>query len=106
MIAGNSWTGGTWDVECRRRPDKEVTMSPRDVVTGAFSYTGRSIARDLIARGRDVTTLSNHAPSDAGNIDVFPLKFDDPDSLKRALDGADTLYNTYWVRFVRRDTTF
>lgn len=37
---------------------------------------------------------------------MHALRFDDPDALTRALEGADTLYNTYWVRFVRGDATF
>jgi NAD(P)-dependent dehydrogenase (short-subunit alcohol dehydrogenase family) len=32
----------------------------QDVVTGAFSYTGRYIAQKLLARGRRVVTLTNH----------------------------------------------
>jgi uncharacterized protein YbjT (DUF2867 family) len=83
-------------------------MSMRDVVTGAFSYTGRHVARRLLEKGRTVGTLTNHARPNllAGPIDVHPLRFEDPDSLARALAGADTLYNTYWVRFARGGTTF
>jgi len=80
---------------------------PTDVVTGAFSYTGRYIARDLMAQGRAVRTLTNHAPpGDPSPIEVHPLRFDDAELLKRALDGADTLYSTYWVRFVHGDRSF
>jgi NADH dehydrogenase len=32
---------------------------------------------------------------------VRPLDFDDPIGLAQSLDGATTLYNTYWVRFAR-----
>lgn len=78
-----------------------------DAVTGAFSYTGSHIARLLLARGRRVRTLTNHAPAIIpGGIEVFGLRFDDPDELKRALDGTDTLYNTYWVRFVHGTSSF
>jgi len=78
-----------------------------DVVTGAFSYTGRHIAEALLARGRRVRTLTRRpAPSHAlaGRVDVAPLAFDD--SLVESLRGANTLYNTYWVRFERGQTTF
>ena len=83
-------------------------MSDLDVVTGAFSYTGRHIAEALLARGRRVRTLSRR-PADpshalAGSIEVAPLQFDE--SLVPSLEGADTLYNTYWVRFERGTTTF
>jgi len=78
-----------------------------DVVTGAFSYTGRHIAEALLARGRRIRTLTRHPdPSHplAPQVEVAPLRFDE--SLAESLDGADTLYNTYWVRFERGWTTF
>ena len=83
-------------------------MSELDVVTGAFSYTGRHVAEALLARGRRVRTLSRR-PADpshplARSVERAPLAFDG--SLLRSLDGADTLYNTYWVRFERGRTTF
>ncbi len=72
-----------------------------DVVTGAFSYSGGAIARQLQAVGRRVRTLTGHPEraSDASGIDVRPLDFDDPAALVESLAGATTLYNTYWVRF-------
>ena len=76
-----------------------------DVVTGAFSYSGAAIARELERSGRRVRTLTGHperARSDSG-IDVRPLDFDDPKGLTASLEGAITLYNTYWVRFPRGD---
>jgi NADH dehydrogenase len=73
-----------------------------DVVTGAFSFTGRFIARRLITQERRVKTLTNH-PQRAGTEDitaeVAPLQFSDRDALVASLRGADVLYNTYWVRF-------
>jgi NADH dehydrogenase len=36
---------------------------------------------------------------------VAPLNFDDPGELTRSLEGADVLYNTYWIRFPRGGTT-
>jgi uncharacterized protein YbjT (DUF2867 family) len=79
-----------------------------DVVTGAFSFTGRHIAEALLARGRRVRTLTRQ-PADpahplSGRVEVAPLAFDE--SLLESLDGVDTLYNTYWVRFERAATTF
>ena len=79
-----------------------------DVVTGAFSYTGAGIARLLLRQGRRVRTLTSH-PSRSGadaKVEVHPFRFDDPDALSRSLAGANCLYNTYWVRFARGDTTF
>jgi NADH dehydrogenase len=74
-----------------------------DVVTGAFSYSGRSIARASVGRGRQVRTLTGHpdrAPLDSA-IEVRSLDFDDQLGLVESLRGATTLYNTYWVRFAR-----
>jgi uncharacterized protein YbjT (DUF2867 family) len=78
-----------------------------DVVTGAFSYTGRHIAEALLARGRRVRTLTRRpAPTHplADRVETAPLVFDE--SLVESLRGAETLYNTYWVRFERGQTTF
>ena len=72
-----------------------------DVVTGAFSYSGAAIARELGRSGRRVRTLTGHpgrADPDTA-IDVRPLDFDDLVGLTSSLEGATTLYNTYWVRF-------
>lgn len=78
-------------------------------VTGAFGYSGKAIAELLLARGDRVRTLTNspNRPHEFGSrIDVFPLTFDDPGALARALDGCDVLINTYWVRFNHRLFTF
>ncbi|HSP08850.1 MAG TPA: NAD(P)H-binding protein [Candidatus Dormibacteraeota bacterium] len=73
-----------------------------DVVTGAFGFTGRFIARRLLAQERRVRTLTNH-PQRPGaediKVDVAPLQFTDRAALVESLRGADVLYNTYWVRF-------
>lgn len=77
---------------------------PIDVVTGGFSYSGRFVAADLLERGRGVRTLTNHPkPEDplAARIPAQPLNFEDDAALVTALTGADTLYNTYWVRAPR-----
>ena len=77
-----------------------------DVVTGAFSYSGRAIAAKLLERGRAVRTLTGHPRPDASTpIDVRPFDFADMPALVRDLEGATTLYNTYWVRFAHGPTT-
>ena len=80
-----------------------------DVVTGAFSYSGAAIAREVQASGRRVRTLTGHPgrvpKTPAGTaIEVRPLDFADPAGLTESLRGARTLYNTYWVRFARGET--
>ena len=75
-----------------------------DVVTGAFSYSGRAIASALLQSGRRVRTMTGHpgrAP-DHSPLEVRPLDFDNPLGLVESLEGATTLYNTYWVRFAHQ----
>jgi uncharacterized protein YbjT (DUF2867 family) len=78
------------------------------VVTGAFGYSGRYIARRLLAAGKQVHTLTNsperHNPF-GDSVTVHPYNFDRPEELARSLEGAAVLYNTYWVRFDHRDFT-
>lgn len=74
------------------------------VVTGALSYTGRAVARELRARGLALRTLTNRrvplAPLDGTpRIEARPLQFEDPSALEDALRGARLLVNTYWVRY-------
>lgn len=78
-----------------------------DVVTGAFSYSGSAIARDLAERGHRVRTLTGHPDrAPAGTpIEVRALDFADEHRLTKSLTGADTLYNTYWVRFAHGTVT-
>ena len=79
------------------------------VVTGAFSYTGRYVAHRLIEGGVEVRTLTRSLdrqdPFD-GSVKAYPLDFSDPDGLCRSMEGANVLYNTYWIRFGRGRTTF
>jgi len=78
----------------------------RAVVTGAFSYTGAAVARELIERGWSVHTLTNRRPpEDVADITAAPLRFD-ADHLARELDGADLFVNTYWVRLPARGQNF
>jgi NADH dehydrogenase len=72
------------------------------VVTGAYGFSGRAIAARLLDRGHTVRTLTNSPdrPHPFGDrIRVYPMDFTDPRALESALDGADVLHNTYWVRF-------
>ena len=73
----------------------------RVFVTGATGFIGIPVARELIAAGHEVRTLTGHpGHAPAGSlIEARPLDFADADGLERHLRGAHTLYNTYWVRF-------
>src|SRR6266704_2113247 len=80
-----------------------------NVITGAFSYTGKYITRRLLAMGKQVRTLTGHPdnPNPFGEqVCVYPFNFDNPAALVKSLEGATTLYNTYWIRFARGSVTF
>jgi nucleoside-diphosphate-sugar epimerase len=76
-------------------------------VTGAFSYSGKYIARRLLDRGEDVITLTGHPnrpdPFD-GKVKAYPLDFDEA-GMAGSLQGVDVLVNTYWVRFDKEENT-
>lgn len=80
-----------------------------DVVTGAFGYIGKYIARRLLDSGREVRTITTHTnkPNPFGQrVQAFLYNFDDPARLTESLSGCDTLYNTYWIRFPHDGQTF
>jgi uncharacterized protein YbjT (DUF2867 family) len=81
--------------------------SELDVVTGAFSYTGSYIAERLVEEGRMVRTLTRRPRPEQGSshVEVVPYHWES-DALVRALEGAGTLYNTYWIRLARGQTSF
>ncbi|MDZ4826250.1 MAG: hypothetical protein SGJ13_07265, partial [Actinomycetota bacterium] len=73
-----------------------------DVVTGALSSTGRYLTERLVAQRGTVRTLTYHPdrPNPFGaDLEMARYRFDDPVALAKSLEGARTLYNTYWVRF-------
>jgi NADH dehydrogenase len=78
-------------------------------ITGAFGYSGLHLARLLVAHGERVRNLTGHPgrpdPFD-GRVEVVPFRFDDPASMREMLADVRVLYNTYWVRFDRRASTF
>jgi NADH dehydrogenase len=77
-------------------------------VTGAFSYSGKYITRRLLERGEEVITLTGHPnrpdPFD-GQVEAYPLDFEDEAGLVNSLKGVHTFYNTYWVRFDKGENT-
>lgn len=80
-----------------------------DLVTGAFSYTGRVIARRLLDVGRQARTLTGHPDrSDPfeGRVEAMPYTFDQPERLVQAMAAVTTFYNTYWVRFEHKGAAY
>ena len=79
------------------------------VVTGAFSYTGRYVARRLLDQGVRVRTLTRNPDTEdpfGGLVEAAPLDFSDPDGLCRSMHGAGVFYNTYWIRYAHGRVTF
>jgi len=80
-----------------------------NVVTGAFSHTGKYITRRLLSMGERVKTLTGHPNREnpfGDQVSAYPFNFDNPSQLVESLQGATTLYNTYWIRFPHRWGTF
>ena len=76
-------------------------------VTGAFSYSGKYIAKRLLERGEEVITLTGHPNRPdpfGGKVKAYPLDFEEA-SLTDSLQGVEVLVNTYWVRFDKGENT-
>ncbi|MEW5818578.1 MAG: NmrA family NAD(P)-binding protein [Cyanobacteriota bacterium] len=79
------------------------------IVTGAFGYTGRYIARELINRNIKVITLSNalNRPDYFnGSVKKIEFSFDNHELLVNIMKQGSVLYNTYWVRFNCKEFNF
>jgi uncharacterized protein YbjT (DUF2867 family) len=71
-------------------------------VTGAFGYSGKYIARNLLDKGHRVITLTSSIDRQdpfEGQVKAYPFNFEEPEKLEATLKGVSVLYNTYWVRF-------
>lgn len=80
-----------------------------NVVTGAYGYIGRTIARYLLDRGERVRTVTTHPQKPdpfEGQVEAFHYDFDRPERLTSHLEGAKTLFNTYWIRFEHGGLTY
>ena len=80
-----------------------------NVVTGGLSYIGKYITRRLVANERQVRILTGHLnrPNPFGNqVSILPINFDNDQELIKNLQGVETLYNTYWVRFDHGNVSF
>lgn len=82
---------------------------PLHIVTGAFGYIGRHIAATLLEGGERVRTVTTHPQKPdpfAGRVEAYHYDFDRPERLVEHLQGARTLFNTYWIRFEHGGLTF
>ncbi len=73
-------------------------------VTGAWSYLGRHVTRVLLTQGQTVRSLTSRVvPTNdpfKGAVATHALTWKLP-AMTQALQGVDTLYNTFWVRHTR-----
>jgi NADH dehydrogenase len=63
----------------------------------------------LLSTGVPVKTITRrpNRPNPFGDrVTVAPFNFDKPEELAGSLEGAEVLYNTYWIRFARGRVTF
>lgn len=88
---------------------RDADLEKLNMVTGAFSYTGKYITGRLLSIGERVRTITGHPDREnpfGDEVEVFPYSFDKPAELVGSLREVDTLYNTYWVRFSYGETSF
>lgn len=86
-----------------------VTSGEVNVVTGAFSHTGKYITQQLLSKGEGVRTLTRNPDRKSpfgDQVPASPFNFDRPSDIIESLKGATTFYNTYWVRFPYGESTF
>ncbi len=85
-----------------------MRQAPLHTVTGATGYTGRHIAKKLLERGDRVQSITGHPDREnpfGERVPLHPFDFDRPERLAETLRGADTLFNTYWIRVNHRGRT-
>jgi len=78
-----------------------MTDDDLHVVTGAFGFSGKYIARTLLDAGYRVRTITDsyeRTNSFGGKISAYPFNFKRPEKLVMTLRGASVLYNNYWIR--------
>ncbi len=88
-------------------PDRSAAR--RVAVTGAFGFTGRALATQLLDARYEVVTLTRRSGEGdplAKRVTIRPFDSSRPAELVSALAGVETLFNTFWLRFPRGSATF
>ncbi len=87
-------------------------MTNLNLVTGANGHLGNNLVRALLARGETVRASvrnpSNRVPFEGLDCEIVQADLTDKDSLLRALEGVDTLYQVaavfrHWARDPQRE---
>ena len=80
-----------------------------NLITGAFSFSGRFIAEELLKTGEKVETLTGHPKPEYPYFDKITIKqfnFDNFEAMVENFRGIDTFYCSYWIRFPYRHTSW
>ena len=80
-----------------------------NLITGAFSFSGRFIAEELLKTGEKVETLTGHPRPEFpyfNKITIKQFNFDNFDAMVENFRGVNTFYNSYWIRFPHGNTTW
>ena len=80
-----------------------------NLITGAFSFSGRFIAEEALKTGEQVATLTGHPDSKSpfyDKIKIIPYTFGNFNLMVENFKGVDTFYNSYWIRFPHGDMTW
>ena len=82
-----------------QRQHSHVSQNRRDPSTGSGQAVGHPTDEQH-------PTDVEHPRDFGGQVETFPYNFEQPEALRRSLEGARALINTYWVRFPRGGATF
>ena len=80
-----------------------------NLITGAFSFSGRYITLELLKTGETIATLTGHPKPDYAYYDkikILPFNFHDFNAMVENFRGVDTFYNSYWIRFPHGNTSW
>ncbi len=80
-----------------------------NLITGAFSFSGRYITNELLNLGEPVETLTGHPDKNSpyyDKIKIMKYSFDNFDQMVENFRGVDTFYNSYWIRFPYKTMTW
>jgi NADH dehydrogenase len=77
-------------------------------VTGPLSFTGKYLTEILLQENIEVVGLTNKtlAAGARDGLGIFRYSFDDIPAMAEAMRDAEVFFNTYWVRFPKRNITY